>query len=75
MLYLALAFPLALLGLLALMEWIEAPLRSESHGRRVPGLLETAAPDEVEIYVSSHLRAALERHWLRQRVARLLPGR
>ena len=75
LLYLAILFPFVLLGLLALMEWIEAPLRSEAVGERLPEFLDRAAPDEIEIFVEDGLRKALERHWLRQRVGRLLPGR
>jgi hypothetical protein len=75
MLLLALAFPLLLLGLLALMDWIEAPLRSEAEADKLPAFLEHAPPDEIETFVRDGLRTALERHWLRQRVIHLLPGR
>ncbi len=70
MLLLTLAFPVALLGLLALMDWIEAPLRSDDHARRLPAFLDTAGPEEIEDYVRDGLRAALDRHWLRQRIRR-----
>jgi hypothetical protein len=73
MLLLALGFPLVLLGLLALMDWIEAPLRSDDHARKLPAFLDSAGPDEIEDYVRDGLKAALERHWLRQRIRRLMP--
>jgi len=73
MLLLALGFPLVLLALLALMEWIEAPLRSDDSARRLPAFLDSAGPDEIEDYVRDGLKAALDRHWLRQRMRRLLP--
>ena len=73
MLLLALAFPILLLGLLALMDWIEAPLRSEDSAEELPAFLDMAHPDEIEEYVRHGLKAALERHWLRQRVLRLVP--
>src|SRR3954471_11156516 len=71
---LALAFPLVLLALLAFMDWIEAPLRSDDSARTLPAFLDTAGPDEIEDYVRDGLKAALDRHWLRQRMRRLLPG-
>jgi hypothetical protein len=73
MLLLALGFPLVLLALLAFMDWIEAPLRSDDSARTLPAFLDTAGPDEIEDYVRHGLKAALDRHWLRQRVRRLLP--
>jgi hypothetical protein len=76
LLYLGLGFPILLLGLLGFMEWIEAPLRSEAIAERLPEFLDTAPPEELEVFVSAGLKAALDRHWLRQRVGRrLLPGR
>jgi hypothetical protein len=75
MLLIALAFPLLLMGLLSLMDWIEAPLRSEAEGDKLPAFLEQAQPEEIETFVRDGLKTALERHWLRQRVAGLLPGR
>jgi hypothetical protein len=76
MLLIALAFPLLLMGLLMLMDWIEAPLRSEATADGLPAFLEDAPPEEIEIFVRDGLKTALERHWLRQRLARrLLPGR
>ena len=75
MLLLALGFPLVLLALLALMDWIEAPLRSDDSARTLPAFLDSAAPDEIEDYVRDGLKAALDRHWLRQRIRRYLPRR
>jgi hypothetical protein len=75
MLLIALAFPLLLMGLLSLMDWIEAPLRSEAEGDKLPAFLEQAQPEEIETFVRDGLKTALERHWLRQRVAGLLSGR
>jgi hypothetical protein len=73
MLLFALGFPLVLLGLLALMDWIEAPLRSDDSARQLPAFLDSAGPDEVEDYVRNGLKAALDRHWMRQRMRRFLP--
>jgi hypothetical protein len=75
MLLLALGFPLVLLALLALMDWIEAPLRSDDSARTLPAFLDSAGPDEIEDYVRDGLKAALDRHWLRQRMRRYLPRR
>jgi hypothetical protein len=74
-LLLTLAFPLALLGLLLFMDWIEAPLRSDDNARELPAFLDEAGPDEIEDYVRHGLKAALDRHWLRQRFRRMVPGR
>ena len=57
------------------MDWIEAPLRSEAEADKLPAFLEQAQPEEIETFVRDGLKTALERHWLRQRMARLLPGR
>jgi hypothetical protein len=73
MLLLTLGFPIVLLALLAVMDWIEAPLRSDDSARQLPALLDSAGPDEVEDYVRHGLKAALDRHWMRQRMRRLLP--
>ena len=70
-----LCFPLALLGLLMLMDWIEGPLRSDDNARGLPAFLDEAGPDEIEDYVRYGLKAALDRHWLRQRLRRWMPGR
>lgn len=75
MLLIALGFPLLLMGLLAFMDWIEAPLRSEATADELPVFLESAQPDDIETFVRDGLKTALERHWLRQRMVRLLPGR
>lgn len=75
MLLIALGFPVLLLGLLAVMDWIEAPLRSEARADHLPAVLEDAGPEDIEIFVRDGLKTALERHWLRQRMVRLLPGR
>jgi hypothetical protein len=73
MLLLTLGFPLVLLALLAVMDWIEAPLRSDDSARQLPAFLDDAGPDEVEDYVRHGLKATLDRHWMRQRMRRLLP--
>jgi hypothetical protein len=74
-LLLTLSFPLVLLGLLVLMEWIEAPLRSDDSARQLPAFLDAAGPDEIEDFVRDGLKAALDRHWLRQRLRRMVPRR
>lgn len=69
------AFPLLLLTLLLGMERIERPLRSEAIGERLEEFLESARPEEVEIYIAEGLAPALERYWRRQRLSHLLGGR
>ena len=75
MLLFALGFPLLLLLLLLFMDWIEAPVRSEAAADLLPAMVEQSAPDDLEDYVRDNLKSVLDRHWLRQRVVRLLPGR
>jgi hypothetical protein len=66
MLLLTLGFPLALLGLLALMNWIEAPLRSDDSAAELPAYLDEAQPDEIETFVRNGFKTALDRYWMRE---------
>lgn len=63
----ALAFPLALLGLLLAMERVERPLRVDEVNADLAEFLTTARPDEVETFVSQGYGPALERYWRRRR--------
>ena len=75
-LLLGLLLPLALLGLMLLMERVEEPLRREAViDDQLETFLDTARPDEVETFVSEGYAPALERYWRRRRLSRLLPGR
>ena len=70
-----LLFPLALLGLLLVMERVERPLRQGSITDDLEGFLDGARPEEVEAFISEGFAPALERYWKRRRLTRLLPGR
>jgi hypothetical protein len=65
-LLLTLAFPGVLLGLMLLMERVEAPLRQEALGDQLINFLDSARPDEVETFVSQGLANALDRYWRRR---------
>jgi hypothetical protein len=72
----ALVFPGVLLLLLLAMERVEAPLRVESVGERLVDFLDTARPDEVEMFVSQGLDETLDRYWRHRSLrARLLARR
>ena len=70
-----LAFPLALMGFLLVMERVEQPLRADAVGEQLENFLESARPEEVETYVSEGFSVALDRYWKRRRLSRRLPGR
>lgn len=75
-LLLGLLLPLALLGLMLLMERVERPLRREAIiDDQLETFLDTARPDEVETFVSEGYQPALDKYWRRRRLSRLLPGR
>lgn len=65
----SLLLPLLLLGLLLLMEHVEQPLRSDAIGDQLSDFLQSARPDEVEMFVSEGFAPALERYWRRRRPA------
>lgn len=71
----ALLTPLLLLGLMLSMERVERPLRQASPADELGRFLDTARPEEVEVFVSEGYGPALERYWRRRRLTRLLPGR
>ncbi len=75
LLLLALMLPVLLLGLMLCMERVERPLRVDSVSEQLAAFLDTARPDEVELYVSEGFAPALERYWRRRRITRRLPGR
>jgi hypothetical protein len=75
LLLLALTLPVLLLGLMLCMERVERPLRVDSVSEQLAAFLDTARPDEVELYVSEGFAPALERYWRRRRITRRLPGR
>jgi hypothetical protein len=65
-LLLTLAFPAVLLVLMLTMERVEAPLRQENLGDQLVSFLDSARPDEVEMFVSQGLAPALDRYWRRR---------
>ena len=71
----ALLLPVLLLGLMLCMERVERPLRVDDVGNLLEGFLDSARPEEVETFVSEGYAPALERHWRRRRLSRLIPGR
>ena len=64
---LLLATPLALLGLMLLMDRVEQPLRREALGEQLAEFLDSARPDEVETYVQRGFAPALDSYWRRRR--------
>jgi hypothetical protein len=74
-LLLALMFPGVLLVLMLAMERVEAPLRQESLGDNLVRFLDTARPDEVEMFVSQGLAPALDRYWRRRNLRTKLLAR
>jgi hypothetical protein len=64
--YLALIIPAALLGLLLLMERVERPLREDDVRHRIDEWLDSAGPDQLEVYISEGLSRPLKRYWRRQ---------
>ncbi|HVE97699.1 MAG TPA: hypothetical protein VNA12_00780 [Mycobacteriales bacterium] len=62
-----LAFPLALMGALLLMEWVERPLRVDEVGLQLESFLTNARPEELETFVSEGYAPALDRYWRRRR--------
>ena len=72
---LTLAFPLALMLLMLVMERVEQPLRRASVGEQLEAFFDSAGPEDVEVFVSEGAAPALERYWRRRRLGRLLPGR
>lgn len=68
LLLLALTLPFLLLALMLCMERVERPLRVDSVSEQLATFLDTARPDEVEVYVSEGFAPALERYWRRRRV-------
>jgi hypothetical protein len=64
---LALLFPAVLLLLALAMERVEAPLRDQAVGDQVEQFLETARPEEVEMFVRVGLSRSLDRYWRRSR--------
>ena len=75
LLIVALLLPLLLLALVLLMERVERPLRRDAVTERLEGFLDSARPEEVEVFVSEGFGPALQDYWRRRRLARLLPGR
>ena len=74
LLSLGLLLPLVLLLLMLSMERVERPLRTDSVSEELENFLDTARPEEVEVFVSQGYAPALERYWKRRRITRLLPA-
>lgn len=64
--YLALLFPLVIMGVLLAMERVEQPLRVDELGLDLESFLDTARPEEVETFVSEGFGPALDRYWKRR---------
>ncbi len=75
LLLVALVLPVLLLVLMLMMDRVERPLRMDSVSEQLQSFLDSARPEEVEIYVSEGFAPALERYWRRRRLSSLLPGR
>jgi hypothetical protein len=69
MLFALLGLPLALLGLMLLMDWVERPLRRDALGEQLLEFLDSARPDEVETYVQQGFGPAHEGYWRRRHAA------
>lgn len=67
MVVLALVFPILLMLAMLLMERVEQPLRVDQIGNDLESFLETARPEEVEVFVTEGFGPALDRYWRRRR--------
>ena len=67
--YLALLFPVVILGILLGMERVEQPLRTGELGLDLETFLENARPDEVETFVAKGFGPALDSYWRRMRTS------
>lgn len=74
LLSLGLLLPFVLLLLMMSMERVERPLRIDSVSEELENFLDTARPEEVEVFVSQGYAEAMERYWKRRRITRLLPA-
>lgn len=61
--YLALLFPVVILGVLLGMERMEAPLWVDQLELDLERFLDTARPDEIETFVAQGFAPALDRYW------------
>ena len=61
-----LVFPLALMGAMLLMDWVERPLRVDEVGIQLESFFVDARPDELETFVSHGYASALDRYWNRR---------
>lgn len=66
LIWLALLFPVAILGVLLGMERVEQPLRVDELGLDLETFLDSARPEEVEMFVSEGFAPALDRYWKRR---------
>ena len=65
--------PGALLILLVVMDHVERPLRRASVNELLETFLDTAQPEEVEIFVSQGFGPALDTYWRRHRLTQVRP--
>jgi hypothetical protein len=65
-LLLVLAVPLALLGLMLVMDRVEQPLRRDMLEEQLSEFLDSARPEEVETYVQRGFAPALDSYWRRR---------
>lgn len=68
-----LLLPGALLALLLVMDQVERPLRRATANELLETFLDTAQPEEVELYVSQGFGPALDTYWRRHRLTRVRP--
>lgn len=67
---LALLLPVLLMLLLLAMERVERRLRLDQVGAELEAFLESARPDDIEVFVSQGFRPALDGYWRRRRHGR-----
>ena len=65
--------PAGLMALLVVMDHVERPLRRASVTELLETFLDTAQPEEVEIFVSQGFGPALDTYWRRRRLTRVRP--
>ena len=73
LLALTLLMPLGLMGLLLVMDQIERPLQRASVTDLLATFLDTAQPEEVEIFVSQGFGPALDGYWRRRGLPKVRP--
>ena len=73
-LWLTLTMPFVLLGMLAVMDWLEQSMRRDDISVQLVNFLEYARVDEVEQFVRDGYAPTLERYWERAGAGRYRIG-